>query len=120
MRERKLRAYYPIDDKYVWHGTILDITAIDTRLCHDLLIFELSTGLKDENLVEIYEGDIVDIIHPCWSEKCITEFCNGSFVFKTINYNENQNVVIPGYTFMQEKWKVKVIGNIHQNPELLK
>lgn len=75
------------------------------------------TGLKDKNGIEIYDGDVVEIIHPCWHEKATTEFVNGSFIFKQVNGEEKS--CIPGWTFMREKWELKVIGNIYENPELL-
>ena len=77
-------------------------------------------NIKDCKDKEIYEKYIVDVVHPCWSEKCIVEFKNGSFIFRCITKNDVQNIVIPGYTFMKEKWKVKILGNIFENPELLK
>jgi uncharacterized phage protein (TIGR01671 family) len=77
------------------------------------------TGLLDKNGTPIYEGYIVYIEHPAWHEKCVVEFKDGSFIFRALD-EPSKDTVIPGYTFMREIWKVKVIGNIHQNPELLK
>jgi uncharacterized phage protein (TIGR01671 family) len=76
------------------------------------------TGLKDKNRVEIYEGDVVYIEHPAWTEKCIVEFKNGSFIFRALN-GPSEGVVVPGYTFVRETWEVNIVGDIYENPELL-
>jgi len=76
-------------------------------------------GITDNKGYELYEGDVVDIHHPCWSEKCVIEFKHGSFIFRCISKNDVQNTVVPGYTFMKEKLEVELIGNIHENKELI-
>ena len=70
------------------------------------------TGLKDKNGKEIYEGDIVRLDH--WSPKeYIVEFNRGAFCFK---HNKDD----ASYNDCKYLEKCEVIGNIHENPELLK
>lgn len=70
-----------------------------------------STGFRDKNLKDIYHGDILNI------DGCNTEVCyyNGAFVVK--DYFEGQP-----YTYLSsfDETDIEVIGNIYQNPELLK
>ena len=80
------------------------------------------TGLKDKNGIEIYEGDIVSLSGntDLWSTLCgVVEFRHGSFI-NAYNWKGNSkkderfdyliDVVRNGY---------EVIGNIHDNRELL-
>ena len=67
-----------------------------------------STGLKDENEKEIYEGDIIS--HIGYDEQSKIEFIDGGF-WPTNFDNEN------GWPELIE---VEVIGNIYENSELLK
>ena len=85
-------------------------TLIDAK--ETSLSWEQCTGLKDKNGRLIYEGDIVKL--------------SGKFGVYPIVYNESccdYDLTKNGKFIYEFYWKVaencEVIGNIHENPELL-
>lgn len=79
------------------------------------------TGLKDKNGKEIYEDDIIyceKYIGGNWIEDCIEKgyvnFNNGEFgLYRKQGYYQSL------YKFKEYDYEFEVIGNIHDNPELL-
>jgi len=89
-------------------GSVVYMDDVYVNNC-DLMQF---TGLIDKNGKEIYEGDIINALHP--SNKMAlygqVSFKNGCFKFDYIND--------PWNLFVMKE--IEVIGNIYENPELLK
>jgi uncharacterized phage protein (TIGR01671 family) len=91
------------------------------------------TGLRDKNREPIYEGDILDVNaivetsenyfeEPIESNQCIIcevfyNLCVGGFDLRTIE----KDLHLSQYCLMDDCQKeYEVIGNIYENPELLK
>ncbi|MBU8770291.1 YopX family protein [Cytobacillus oceanisediminis] len=72
------------------------------------------TGLKDKNGKEIYENDIVQIKDHAFQESMSID---GNY---EVFYNEYMELCCGSLILFRQLPYVTVIGNIYENPELLK
>ena len=80
----------------------------------------LFTGLYDKNGNEIYEGDIIGCHNPSIKHLIFYNEKQGRFMAALNGDIENDFVGVCGLDDSRWNASKEVIGNIHDNPELLK
>ena len=123
MRETEFRAKRKDNDEWIY-GDLLQ----PTELCNTYEISDKNTidgsrydvdketigqytGLKDKNGKKIFEGDIVKAFYYETEVIGKIEFIYGTFALTNSGISDNQLFIFE---------KLEVIGNIYDNPDLLK
>lgn len=112
------------DEFYVAHDG--DVYQHESHPDHDLevvdeLILMQFTGLHDKNGKDIYEGDVIEMEEPVMESdmiRCAVVFDEGSFSARWDR--QSQTTFFPLSQCGIEDENVEIIGNIYENPDLLK
>lgn len=110
--DKKLNTFFPPDGD-TWHFSIIGETTMFDLLNqysiedYNNLIIEQFTGLQDKNGKDIFEGDLIRVCSD-YDYEC-----------EVVVYKENKFILEP----LGDDWiyweKSEIIGNIHENPELM-
>lgn len=137
-REIKFRGKELINNEWVYgfymQGSYIDTDANKTKVRHLIsgaFLFDVNpetigqyTGLHDKNGKEIYEGDIVVLPHQDIAFGIVTWHDNGYFFIDNSNGEwrnyGNDFRTLGEFMNLSNDHKIKVIGNIHDNFDLMK
>lgn len=104
------------NDADLWHVRILSDPD------NERYIIEENTGLTDTNGKDIYAEDIVEVKHSDWIEPTthVVKWC-GDEKYPAFNLKPELDETVNNLALAAQSdfFSIKVVGNIHENPELL-
>lgn len=129
-KQKRMFDVYGFNEHYVFEKSYDD--CLDTTHKIEDCILLQYTGLKDKNVKEIYEGDIIQLINEDFEEiKVVCEFGKvkrqifdnlveiTGFYFKRLCDDRKTFPILNNYLGKHDLELFEVIGNMHDNPELL-
>lgn len=106
--------YFEVQD----HSQTIDYKTLVNALDNDIVLMQF-TGLTDNNGKDIFESDIlVDSVGRNWVVKYNNKMA--AFMAHFIDSEGNTNQFQHFERFTSTQKPLEVIGNIHENPELIK
>lgn len=111
MRDIKFRAWHKTGEAMM--PDLKNIYTLNSAFQNDNLIFMQFTGFQDSKGVDIYEGDIIYVAGFSRKAKAIITYEHGS-EFEDLDGCHRSMINAAAENDIGE-----IVGNIHQNPELL-
>ena len=132
MRELKFRAWDNLEKRMRkvvslhWQGDKLVSAKLEGENepipIEGRLVIEKFISLKDENNKNIYAEDIVEVKHSDWTEPTIhvVKWC-GDEKYPAFNLKPELDETVNNLALAAQSdfFSIKIVGNIHENPELL-
>lgn len=119
-----IKGYYIF--RKIWESDVHIIRTVDNGF-DSYIEFEVIpetvgqyTGLTDKNGKKIFEGDIVKVCRGKDIEKGIVYYDKRIGTYAVLYNDENINLFFDIFTSKDPNVYIEIIGNIHDNPELLK
>lgn len=118
MREIKFRAWDTYQKKFLKNYTVYqygNVSSNGNRIPRKEVVLQQYTGIKDKHGKEIYEGDILE--YKYYSEMYIKIIKWGYFGWGLADKLDSRACEVSLGWYSD---RFEVIGNIYENPELLK
>lgn len=108
--------YFPLDD-----GTMHTMISVWGKSLYDVIPETVGqyTGLTDKNGTKIFEGDILSYEYGDLKKRGFVFYYDRGAKFGIKENDKHDNLSLLHDTQVKA-WNIKVIGNIHDNPELMK
>ena len=123
MREIKFRAWMHWENQmifsaispemFIFASNGLNLKTVSDQLYYPRVSFMQATGLKDKNGKEIYEGDILTRSRMIFS----VHFGTSAF---GVSLHSGGKSFASNWDLVGGREEGEIIGNIHENPELLR
>lgn len=101
----------------VFQDNVISVSSNENSVIDDYVLMQY-TGLHDKNGKEIYEGDVIRILHPWKNRTHVGEVFKDNYMFNIKGFFFT-HFDFPNQAFSEGTGFMEVIGNIHEHPHLV-